>query len=219
MTTVVLRFWSTSVGKKMVMAISGIVLFGFVFGHMLGNLQIYAGEETLNAYGALLHSKPALLWVVRLVLISAVTVHMVSAISLWLQARRARPVGYRKQVFLETSYAARTMIIGGPIIALFVIYHLAHLTTGHAHGSFAEGEVYDNVVAGFQVWWASAAYIVAMVFLGFHLYHGVWSMLQTLGAEHSKYNSIRRSAAIVFAVVVAGANISYPVAVLTGLVQ
>jgi succinate dehydrogenase / fumarate reductase, cytochrome b subunit len=219
MTTVILKFWSTSVGKKMVMALSGIVLFGFVFGHMVGNLQLYAGEEKLNAYGAFLHSMPSLLWVVRLTLITAVVVHMVSAASLWVQARQARPIGYRKQVLIETTYAARTMIVGGPIIAAFVIYHLAHFTTGHSHGSFVSGEVYANVVSGFQIWWASAAYIVAMLFLGLHLYHGVWSMLQTLGAEHSKYNSIRRYAAIAFAVIVAGVNISFPVSVLTGLVQ
>jgi succinate dehydrogenase / fumarate reductase cytochrome b subunit len=219
MTTVVLNFWSTSVGKKMVMALTGMVLFGFVFGHMLGNLQLYSGPEALNAYGAFLHSKPALLWVVRLVLLSAVALHMLSALQLWLQSQDARPVGYRKQIFRETSYAARTMVVGGPIIAAFVIYHLAHLTTGNSHGSFQKGEVYANVVSGFQVWWASAAYIVAMLFLGLHLYHGVWSMLQTLGAEHSKYNAIRRSAAIAFAVVVAGVNISFPVSVLTGLVS
>jgi succinate dehydrogenase / fumarate reductase, cytochrome b subunit len=219
MTTAVLNFWSTSVGKKIVMAISGIILFGFVFGHMIGNLQIYLGAEHLDAYGALLHSMPKLLWVVRITLISAVVVHMLSAAAVWMQSNQARPVRYRKKVYQETSYAARTMIIGGPIIAAFVIYHLAHFTTGHAHASFEHGEVYANVVAGFQVWWSAAAYIVAMLFLGLHLYHGVWSMLQTLGANHSKYNAYFRNAAIAFAVIVAGANISFPVAVLTGFVS
>jgi succinate dehydrogenase / fumarate reductase cytochrome b subunit len=219
MATAALNFWSTSVGKKMVMALTGIVIFGYVFGHMLGNLQLYAGPATLNAYAAFLHSHPGLLWTVRVVLILSFALHMLAAYQLWRQSRRARPTPYRTQSFQATDYAARTMIVGGPIIALFVIYHLAHLTTGHAHGSFQEGDVYANVVAGFQVWWASAAYMVAMLFVGLHLYHGVWSMLQTLGAEHSKYNAWRRYAAVAFALVITGANLSFPVAVLSGLVK
>ena len=219
MATAVLKFWSTSVGKKMVMAVSGFIIFGFVFGHMLGNLQLYAGPAKLNAYGALLHSQPGLLWIVRGVLFSAVFLHMLSAYQLWRQSSDARPVRYHTQALQETTYAARTMIIGGPVIALFVIFHLGHLTTGQTHPSFAHGDVYGNVVSGFQVWWASAAYIFAMIFVGLHLYHGVWSMLQTLGANHPKYNDWRRYGAIGFALLITIVNISFPVSVLAGLVE
>ncbi len=219
MATAVLRFWSTSVGKKMVMAVTGFIIFGFVFGHMLGNLQLYSGPAKLNAYGAFLHSHMSLLWTVRLVLLTSVALHMLAALQLWLQSRRARPVKYHNQVLQETSYAARTMIIGGPIIALFVIYHLAHFTTGQALHGFVEGDVYGNVVRGFKVWWASAAYILAMLFVGLHLYHGVWSMLQTLGANHPKYNEWRRYGALAFALVITLVNISFPVSVLAGFVK
>ena len=219
MATAVLKFWSTSVGKKMVMAGTGFMLFGFVFGHMLGNLQLYAGPAKLNAYAAFLQGQQGLLWAVRLTLLAAVLLHMLAAYQVWLQSRRARPVPYKMQVFQETTYAARTMVVGGPIIALFLLYHLVHFTTGQAHPSFARHDVYHNVVAGFQVWWASAAYILAMVFVGLHLYHGVWSMLQSLGANHPKYNAWRRWGAAAFALLVAGVNISFPVSVLAGWVK
>lgn len=219
MATAALRFWSTSVGKKMVMAVTGFIIFGFVFVHMLGNLQLYVGPAQLNAYGALLHHLHGLIWVVRATLLTALVLHMIAAYQVWMQSRHARPVRYKVQVLAETTYAARTMIIGGPVIALFLIYHLAHFTTGQANPSFVSGDVYHNVVAGFQVWWASAAYIVAMVFVGLHLYHGVWSMLQTLGASHPKYNPWRQWGAAAFAVLVAGVNISFPVSVLAGWVK
>lgn len=218
MATAVMRFWSTSVGKKMVMAVTGIVVFGYVLGHMVGNLQIYAGPERLNAYAAFLHGSPVLLWAVRTILVVAFGLHMLASAQLWLQSRRARPQPYRRQEYLATSYAARTMIIGGPIILLFLLYHLAHLTTGHAHGSFVQGDVYANVVAGFKIWWVSGLYILANVFVGLHLFHGVWSLLQTLGASHPRFDAWRKRGAFAFAMLVSMANVSFPVAVLAGLV-
>ncbi|MDY0002561.1 MAG: succinate dehydrogenase cytochrome b subunit [Polyangia bacterium] len=218
MAIAVMRFWSTSVGKKMVMAVSGVVVFGFVLGHMLGNLQIYAGPEKLNAYAAFLQGNKALLWAVRLTMLTAVILHVLSAAQLWLQGRRARPVAYHRQELVVTTYAARTMVIGGPIIAAFVIYHLLHLTTGHAHASFVPGDVYSNVIAGFQVWWISAFYILGNLMVGLHLYHGVWSMLQTLGASHPRFDPWRKRGAIAFALAVTIGNVSFPVSVLTGLV-
>lgn len=218
MATAALTFWSTSVGKKMVMAVTGIITFGFVLGHMIGNLQIYAGPEKLNAYAAFLQGNRGLLWAVRVTLIAAVSLHMLAALQLWLQGRRARPVRYHSQTLQETSYAARTMIYGGPIIGLFVVYHLLHLTTGQVHPSFVQGDVYANVVAGFQVWWSSGVYVLANLFLGLHLYHGVWSLLQTLGASHPRYDLWRKRGAFAFATLVTLGNVSFPVAVLTGLV-
>lgn len=219
MTTTVMSFYGTSVGKKVVMAVSGFILFGFVLVHMIGNLQIFLGPAKLNAYSAFLHRVPAALWAFRGVLILSVILHMLAAWQLTRQAWASRPQGYRFQRYRETDYAARTMRWGGPLIAAFVTFHILHLTTGHAHGSFVKGDVYANVVSGFKVWWISAAYIATMLALGLHLFHGFWSFLQTLGANHPRYNEWRKIGAAVFAATITCANVSYPTAVLLGLVK
>ena len=144
---------------------------------------------------------------------------MWAAITLSLETRAARPIGYRRTHHEESSYASRTMMWGGPIIALFVIYHLLDFTTGQANPFFVPGEVYHNVVFGFSRPLVSAAYILAMIVLGFHLYHGVWSMLQSMGLNHPRYNAWRKRAATAFAVIVVAGNISIPLAVLIGLVR
>lgn len=217
MATVALKFYSTSIGKKVVMAVTGLILSGFLLVHALGNLQLLWGPAQLNAYAAKLQSMPPLVWLTRTVLALAVLLHMTSALLLWLQNRASRPVRYQMQQFRETTYAARTMIWGGPIIALFVIYHLLHFTTGHAHGTFIKGDVYANVVAGFKVWWIAILYLVANLTLAFHLYHGMWSWLQTLGANHPKYNHWRQIFAAAFAGVVGGVNVFLPLVVLLGI--
>jgi succinate dehydrogenase / fumarate reductase cytochrome b subunit len=219
MTTTAMRFYDTSVGKKVVMAVSGFILFGFVLVHMIGNLQIFAGPARLNAYSAFLHGLGGGLWAFRGVLVLAVVLHMLAAAQLTWQAWESRPQKYRMQRYRETGYAARTMRWGGPLIAAFVTLHILHLTTGHLHGSFVKGDVYANVVAGFKVWWISALYIVTMLALGLHLFHGFWSFLQTLGANHEKYNHWRKNGAAFFAAVITCANVSYPTAVLLGLVK
>jgi len=142
-----------------------------------------------------------------------------AAWSLYRTSRAARSEGYRKRESLAFSYASRTMRWGGVIVLAFIVYHILHFTTGQAHPGFQTGQVYDNVVAGFNVWWASAIYLVAMVPLGLHLYHGTWSLLQTLGANHPRYNHLRRRLALVVAVVVVLGNLSFPIAVLTGVVD
>jgi succinate dehydrogenase / fumarate reductase cytochrome b subunit len=217
--TWVLTFFDSSIGKKAVMAASGVVLLGFVVGHMAGNMLLYAGPEALNAYGAKLHALPVLLWSVRLGLLVAVGLHIWAATSLTLTNWRARPVGYRERENVASTYASRTMIYSGPILALFVVYHLAHLTLGVVHPDFIPGDVYHNVVRGFQVPWVCAWYMAAMLALGFHLYHGFWSMLQSVGINHPRYNSLRKALALLFALALTGGNISFPLAVLTGLVR
>ena len=236
-------FYRTTIGKKMVMAVSGLVLVGFVLGHLLGNLQIFLeltgpnnGRHALNSYAHLLHSLPALLWGTRILLIVAVVAHFLSAFALIQQNRRARPQGYRVTTYQKTSFAARTLRWGGVIILAFIVYHIGHLTLGMlkpglervAGGALAvDGyghiDVYANVIRGFQVEWVAAAYIVANGLLGFHLYHGVWSMLQTLGVSHSVLNDNRRDrrklAAAFFGLFVAAGNISIPVAVLAGYLK
>lgn len=214
-------FLDATVGKKAVMAATGLVLFGFVVAHMIGNLQVYLGPEAMNHYAEwlreLLHG--AGLWIARGVLLGCVVLHVWAAISLTLENRRARPVGYRDRRWEESTYASRTMVFSGPILALFVVYHLLHLTIGNVHPDFVEGDVYHNFVAGFQVVPVSAFYMLAMLGLGLHLYHGVWSMLQTLGLSHPRWNPLRKAfAGAVTAVVVVG-NLSFPVAVLLGIVR
>jgi succinate dehydrogenase / fumarate reductase cytochrome b subunit len=213
-------FFGSTVGKKVVMGATGLVLFGFVLGHMVGNLQLYMGAEALNAYSELLHEflHGMGIWLARGTLLAAVGLHIWAATSLTLASLAARPVGYRETERRESTYASRTMRWSGPLLLLFIVYHLLHLTTGTVHGSFVPGDVYHNVVAGFRIWRVSAVYIAAMVALGFHLWHGVWSMLQSLGLSHPRWNPFRRAFATIFTVVVIAANISFPIAVLTGLV-
>ena len=217
----------SAVGLKAVMAVSGILLFGFVLAHMAGNLKLYQGPAKMNAYAEWLREigYPAVphsgvLWILRLGLLVAVALHVSSAWRLTVRNRAARP-GRHGPEPVQATYAARTMRWGGVILLLFVLYHLAHFTWGwrFVHPEFVAGDVYHNVVAGFSVWWVSAFYIVAQVALGFHLYHGLWSMFQSLGWNHPRYNAWRRKFAAAFALVVSGANISFPLAVLSGLVS
>jgi succinate dehydrogenase / fumarate reductase cytochrome b subunit len=215
------RFLGSSIGKKVVMAVTGLILFLFVLGHMIGNLQVYLGPEALNHYGVLLRQllHGAGLWLVRLVMLAAVSLHIWAATSLTLESRRARPEGYREQKWKESTYASRTMRWGGVIILLFVIYHLLHFTTGTVHPNFIEGDIYHNFVVGFQSVPASLFYIFAMVALGFHLRHGVWSMFQTLGVSHPRYIRMAHTAAWIFAALIVAGNISFPLAVLAGIVK
>jgi succinate dehydrogenase / fumarate reductase cytochrome b subunit len=212
-------FLGSSIGKKVVMAGSGAVLFGFVVAHMVGNLQVYLGPAALNGYAEKLRAFPALLWAARLGLLVAVLLHVWSAWSLTRLSRAARPVGYRLRESRESTYASRTMRWGGVILLLFIVYHLMHFTFGNAHPSFVHGDVFHNFVAGFQSVAVSGVYIAAMIALGFHLYHGVWSMMQTVGLSHPRYDRLRHTFAALVAVVVVAGNVSFPLAVLTGLLH
>ncbi len=212
-------FYRSVVGKKVVMAATGCVLCLFVLGHMLGNLQVYQGAEKLNHYAALLQGLGAGLWAVRLVLLACVGLHILSAYQLWRLKLDARPVSYVKKATVATSYAARTMIWSGPIVLAFIIYHLLHFTTGQAHPDFRHGDVYHNVIAGFSQPAASLFYIAANILLAIHLYHGVWSMFQSVGVNHPRYTPWLKRLAKVYAWVIGAGNVSIPLAVLTGLVK
>jgi len=214
-------FLASTVGRKIVMAATGVVLFGFVVGHMIGNLQIYLGAESLDAYGRFLRSflHGGGIWLARATLFVAVGLHIWAAWSLTRTSWAARPVAYRQVRRRESTYASRTMRWSGPLLALFIVYHLMHLTIGSAHPHFEEGAVYANVVAGFQVWPVSAFYIVAMLALGLHMYHGVWSMTQTFGLAHPRYDGLRRGCAAAFTGLVVAGNISIPLTVLAGIVR
>jgi succinate dehydrogenase / fumarate reductase, cytochrome b subunit len=214
-----LTFYSTSIGKKVVMAITGLILFGFVIGHMLGNLQVFIGAGQMNQYAAMLKANSALLWGVRLVLLATVILHIVAATQLTRMSQRSRPEGYYYKDVIQADYAARTMRWSGLIIAVFVIYHLLHFTVGTVHPQFDAHDVYRNVISGFRVWPVSLFYTIAMVALAFHLWHGVWSMFQTLGLINPKSDKIiRRLAAIATLAIVVG-FISIPMAVLAGFIS
>jgi succinate dehydrogenase / fumarate reductase, cytochrome b subunit len=216
-----LRFWQTTVGKKAIMAVTGLLLFLFVVGHLLGNLQIFEAPEKINKYAALLKSLPALLWTTRIVLLTAVILHIWSSFQLWLLQREARPIGYVKKVNISSTYASRTMQWSGPILLAFIIWHLLQFSFGTVHpgAPFDEHNVYNNVVLGFQVWPVSLFYIIAMSMLCCHLYHGLWSMFQSLGFSHPVYTPILKALAKVVAIILAIGYISIPVAVLAGFIK
>jgi len=219
-------FYNTSIIKKIVMACSGVLLFGFVIGHMVGNLKIYMGAAKYDAYAHWLREMgyPALahnqaLWMARIGLLACLIAHLVSAFQLYLRSKRARPIPYRKSEDVSFSYASSMMRWGGVALFLFICYHVAHLTFGLGITDFTLESPYANVVAGFRIWWVSAIYIIAMLPLGFHIYHGLWSATQTLSLRLPGYKLWRRPlAALVAAGIVLG-NISIPVAVLAGFIK
>jgi succinate dehydrogenase / fumarate reductase cytochrome b subunit len=215
----VTAFYSTLVGKKVIMAASGVILFLFVVGHLLGNLQIFDGPERLNAYSAFLKKTGEILWAVRVVLLAALVLHVVASVQVSLASMRARPVAYAVKKSIETSYAARTMIWSGPLIFLYIVYHLAMFTFLVTGPGYSPTDVYRNEVLAFRVPAISAVYVVAILFLGLHLYHGIWSMLHTLGASNPKYRVLRRTVAPAVAIAITAGYIAIPVAVLAGLVS
>jgi succinate dehydrogenase / fumarate reductase cytochrome b subunit len=214
-------FWQSTNGKKAVMAVTGAIMFLFVIGHLAGNLQIFEGPAKLNAYGHFLHSIGEILWIVRIVLIVAIILHITATVQLALRNKAARPVGYSRKQAINSSYASRTMYWSGPIVLAFIIFHLLQFTAGYIHpgSQFIEGDVYHNVVAGFQVWWVSVWYIFSMILLGLHLRHGIWSMFQSLGMNHPRHTPILKSAAWVVALVIVLGYISIPISVMLGVVK
>jgi succinate dehydrogenase / fumarate reductase cytochrome b subunit len=199
----VAKLYQSSVGKKILMALSGLLLFGFIIGHMAGNLKVLQGADSFNQYAEFLRSfgyplipKYSFLWVARIGLLAAVGLHIASAAQLWRKSQAAKAGGYGKKVDLSFSYASRTMRWGGVILLLFIVYHILHLTTGSVHSDFIYGDVYHNYVVAFQNPLILGFYLVAQAALCMHLYHGLWSATQTLGASHPKYNAIRRPVAV-----------------------
>jgi succinate dehydrogenase / fumarate reductase cytochrome b subunit len=223
-----LTLYQTSIGKKVIMAVTGFILFGYVFVHMYGNLHVYEGREHLNAYAAWLRemgapffSHEVALWIVRIILLVALIGHIWSAWQVTKLDWDSRPIGYGQKKMIAGSYAARTMRWGGVILALFIVYHVLHFTTGtlYVEARYNPADVYANVVNGFRNPIVSLVYIVAMLALALHLYHGIWSMSQTLGWRNSVNNSLWKGFATVMAIVIAGGNIAIPLAVMAGIVR
>ncbi|GAA1281011.1 succinate dehydrogenase cytochrome b subunit [Pseudonocardia aurantiaca] len=218
---------STSIKLKIVMAVSGAIMLLYLVAHMIGNLKIFLGADAIDTYAAWLRTvgEPALpaetlLWIVRLGLTVSVVAHIVSAAILARRARRARPVRYAYRPPVQASYAARTMRWGGVIILLFVIYHLLDLTTGTLNPNGVPGAVYGNVVADFapQRWYVTVFYALAVIAMGFHVRHGLWSGLQTLGRSSAATQNVLKGVAMGVAIVLVAGFLSVPFAVMTGLV-
>jgi succinate dehydrogenase / fumarate reductase cytochrome b subunit len=222
----VVSLWQSTIGKKYVMAVTGLIWFGYIVLHLWGNLKIYAGADILNGYGGFLRTvgEPLfgfsqILWFLRLILIPAFVIHIVAALQLHKRAMASRPRNYAVRRNQESTIASRTMIYGGAFILLFVIYHVLDLTLGTVNPSFQEGNIYHNVQASFHVLPVVVFYVLAMIAVGLHLHHGIWSTFQTLGWTTPGSTRLIRNIAVVAALLLTVGNISIPIAVLTGLVK
>jgi succinate dehydrogenase / fumarate reductase cytochrome b subunit len=230
MTTWFGDFYRSSLGKKAMMAVTGIILWAFVLVHMAGNLKYFAGPgETdgaaINVYGEWLREvgyplmpHSGLLWVIRLGLLAATVLHVHAAYALTRMNWRARPEAYEQRRAQQTGWAERTMRWSGVALLLFLIYHILHFTTGQAHLDFVPGDIYHNLVSAFSTGWVAAIYAVAMVLLGMHLFHGLWSLFQSLGWNHPRFNGWRRAFAVTFAVVVSVGFVLVPLIIWFGRV-
>ena len=213
------RFWHSSVGKKAVMAVTGLAMIAFLIAHVLGNLQVFAGPLKINEYSATLRGLGPLLWVARAALAVALVLHVTAAYQLTQRKSAARPVGYAKEDPQVSTFAARTIRWGGVLLLVFVVLHLLHFTFGTIHPAFDYKDVYGNMVAGFQIWWVALLYVAAMVGLGLHLYHGTWSSMRTLGLTRPTGDPLKRRVAAVLAWALYLGFSIIPIAVLAGVVR
>ncbi|MFA5566554.1 MAG: succinate dehydrogenase cytochrome b subunit [Acidimicrobiia bacterium] len=222
-----LNIYQSAVGKKWVMAITGIAILGFVLAHMIGNLKLYLGVEPMNHYAEWLRDmltpilpRTVALWLMRIGLIVAFALHIHSAYSLTIMNAKARPNGYQsKRDYIAANFASRTMRASGIIVGLFILWHLADLTWGFVNPDFIRGDAYHNVVESFSFFPVAALYIVANLALGLHIYHGAWSLFQSLGANSPKLNPMRRPFAVAFAALIVVGNLSFPIMVQAGVIS
>jgi len=213
--------WRSSIGKKALMAVTGVVLFLFTLGHMSGNLQVFKGDGgvAIDHYAELLRTSMPLLWTIRGVLLVALLVHAIAGIQLWLERQTARPVGYQEFRPVVSTPASRTMIWSGILILGFVVFHLLDLTVGVIHPEFEEGKVYANLLRSLGSVFGAGVYVVSMIALGFHLWHGLWSIFQSLGLSHRGISAGIQKVAIALTVLVTLGFAAVPLAVLVGVVQ
>jgi succinate dehydrogenase / fumarate reductase cytochrome b subunit len=202
------------------MAVTGLIGIGFLIIHVLGNLLVFRGPDAINSYSHFLHSTGELLWVARAVLLVSVILHVIAAYQLTMQNRAARPVGYAKREAQVATLASRTMRWGGVLLLVFIVLHILHFTTGTVRpaGTFIEGDVFANVVASFRIWWVVLFYVVAMIALGAHIYHGAWSSVRTVGVAQPSENPMKRRVALVLALFLWLGFSLVPVAIFLGIV-
>jgi succinate dehydrogenase / fumarate reductase cytochrome b subunit len=224
-----LRLYRSTIGKKVIMAVTGIILVAFVVLHMLGNLQVFIGPEKMNSYSAFLKSLGELLWLARIILLVALILHVTMAYQLAQRSRQARPLGYERREPQVSTVASRTMRWGGVLILVFVIFHILHFTTGTLfpwasrpdalYPAFSQTEFYGNVNAAFRSPWVVTFYVVVMLFLLLHLFHGAWSSVRTLGLAKPSPRPLQRQAATIIALVVWLGFTAIPVAVFLGVIR
>jgi len=215
-----LAFWRSTAGKKVVMGVTGLIMIGFLLMHMVGNLQAFQGPEKLNAYGTLLHGPlHEVVLLLRVVLLGSLVLHVVAAVQLTVLDRAARPVGYRRKLPQAATPASRTLRVGGVLLLVFIIFHLLHFTTGQVHPAFIVGDVYHNLTTGLNRPLVALFYLVSMVGVGLHVYHGAWSSFRSLGAVQPRPNPLHRPIARVVAVLVWLGFSALPVAVLLGWIR
>ena len=213
------RFWSSSIGKKAVMAVTGLIMIAFLIAHVLGNLQVFAGPLKINEYSAALRRLGPLLWLARGGLIVALVLHVIAAYQLTQRKRTARPIGYADADPQVSTFASRTIRWGGVLLLVFIVLHLLHFTFGTIHPAFDRKDVYGNMIVAFQVWWVALLYLLAMIGVGLHLYHGTWSSIRTLGLTRASANPLKRRATAVLAWAIYLGFSIIPIAVLAGIVR
>jgi succinate dehydrogenase / fumarate reductase cytochrome b subunit len=225
----VVTLYRSTIGKKIIMAVTGLVLVAFVVGHMAGNLQEFLGPARMNAYAAFLKSTGELLWIARLGLLAATVLHVLMAWQLTQIKRAARPVGYERKEPQAATLAGRTMRWGGVLLLVFIVFHILHFTTGTVfplasrpdaqYPGFSHTDVYGNVVSAFRNPWVSAFYVVAMLVLLLHLFHGAWSSVRTLGLNRPTPDPLRHRVSTALAVIVWLGFTAIPVGVLLGVIR
>lgn len=203
------------------MALTGLIGMGYVIVHMAGNLLVFRGAEAINTYGAMLKGNVPLLWTVRVVLLTSVILHVLAAWQLTRRSHAARPVGYEKKEPQVSTLASRTMRWGGVLLLVFIVFHILHLTTGDIRpaGYFVKEDIYGNLVYGFQIWWVALFYMLAMAFLGLHLFHGFWSAFRSMGAAPQSANPLQRKLSVIIAIIVWAGFTSLPLAIWAGWIR
>jgi succinate dehydrogenase / fumarate reductase cytochrome b subunit len=224
-----LTVYRSTIGKKVIMAVTGLLLVVFVIAHMLGNLQVFIGAAKMNAYAAFLQSTGELLWAARLGLLAAVLLHILMAWQLTQIKRKARPIDYERREPQVSTIASRTMRWGGVLLLVFIVFHILHFTTGTVfpvasrpdamYPQFSHADVYGNVIAAFRTPWVVAFYVVSMLFLMLHLFHGAWSSVRTLGLSRPSRYPLQRRVATAVAVIVWLGFTAVPVAVFFGVIR
>jgi succinate dehydrogenase / fumarate reductase cytochrome b subunit len=214
-------FYASMVGKKVVMGVTGLIGIGFVILHSLGNLLVFRGPAAINSYSHFLKSTGELLWALRIVLIVAVVLHVIAAVQLTRQSRAARPIAYTKLERQVATVASRTMRWGGALLLVFIVLHILHFTTGTIRpaGVFSSEDVYANVVASFRIWWVALFYVLAMVALGLHLFHGAWSSVRSIGVSPPSPEPLHHRISLAIALLVWAAFTAVPIAVVAGIVR
>ncbi len=214
-------FYASTIGKKVVMGVTGLIWIGFVIFHSLGNLLVFRGPDAINSYSRFLKSTGELLWTLRAVLVVTVVLHVIAAVQLTRQSRAARPIGYTRRESQVATISSRTMRWGGAVLLIFIVVHILHFTTGTIRpaGVFSREDVYANVVLSFRIWWVTVFYVVAMVALGLHLFHGAWSSVRSIGVSPPSPQPLHRKISVVVAILVWAAFTAIPLAVVFGIVR